>query len=113
MSEPMPVTTRIISADRWSRRSANGTCSVPDDIHVKTVLLQRARRRPTASSETDSAETANDAIIARQASPPETDFGSRRPKKALTRKPASGSRGISKSIEPTGLSEHIRVIVNP
>src|SRR5689334_3068110 len=39
----------------------------------------------------------NAAIITAQARPPETAFGNRRPSDALTRKPASGSSGISTS----------------
>ena len=42
---------------------------------------------PAGSDHTDITETANDASITRQAIPPETDFGSRFPRKALTRKP--------------------------
>src|SRR5690606_22039650 len=39
----------------------------------------------------------NEATITAQASPPDTDRGSRFPIVALTRKPANGSRGISAS----------------
>ena len=47
---------------------------------------------------TDMTATANEAIITAQPTPPEIDFDSRRPKNALTRKPANGSSGISKSM---------------
>src|SRR5690348_12875778 len=45
-------------------------------------------------------ETANEASIASDARPPDTDFGSRRPSDALTRNPTTGKRGISASISP-------------
>src|SRR5687767_9061077 len=51
------------------------------------------------SCQTPIAETTNDAIIASDASPPETPFGRRRPSMALTRKPTSGNSGISASTE--------------
>src|SRR5688572_18276832 len=43
------------------------------------------------------ADTANDAIIASEASPPETPLGRRRPNSALMTKPTSGNSGISAS----------------
>src|SRR5687767_6810869 len=49
------------------------------------------------SCQTLIAETANDAIIASDARPPETPLGRRRPSMALTRKPRSGNSGISAS----------------
>src|SRR3954451_22214501 len=49
-------------------------------------------------------ETPNAPTIARHATPPDTDFGSRRPRPALIRKPRNGSSGISSSIQqqPSG-----------
>src|SRR5262245_10178008 len=44
-------------------------------------------------------ETAKDAMIDRQAMPPDTDLESRRPSAAFTRYPRNGSRGISASME--------------
>ena len=41
--------------------------------------------------------TANEPKTASVASPPETAFGSLKPKKAFTRKPTSGNRGISQA----------------
>src|SRR5687768_5868541 len=52
-----------------------------------------------ASCQTVIAEMTNDSSITSDARPPDTDFGSRRPIVALTRKPANGSSGISASIE--------------
>ena len=46
-------------------------------------------------------EITNDPPMATQASVPEIDFGSARPKKALTRKPTNGSRKISASMFTT------------
>ena len=48
-----------------------------------------------ASCHTSVAATANDASITSEASPPETDFGSRLPIVELTTKPTNGSSGIS------------------
>ena len=61
------------------------------------LLDARAPSWRQRSATTDSAETTNEPIIARQATPPETDFGSRRPRKALTRNPTNGNSGISSS----------------
>jgi hypothetical protein len=47
---------------------------------------------------TDTTATANDAMIAAQARPPEIGFDSRRPTNALTTKPSNGSSGMRSSI---------------
>src|SRR5919108_4873098 len=49
------------------------------------------------SCHTTITDTANDAIITNEARPPDTVFGSRRPKNALTTKPAKGKSGINAS----------------
>src|SRR5688572_26194956 len=70
----------------------------PDAIQVKTVssISRRVGSIPTRRQASSSA-TANDASITRQARPPDTVFESRRPMKALTRKPTKGKNGISLS----------------
>jgi hypothetical protein len=69
---------------------------LPDDIHVKSVCS--SGWPPLISLQTDSADTRNAPIIVRHARPPEMDFGSRRPKKALITKPRNGRDGISTSM---------------
>src|SRR3954467_14046252 len=56
-----------------------------------------ARSGVPSMANTAATDTPNAASIARQATPPETDFGNRLPRKALTRNPANGSSGISAS----------------
>ncbi len=79
----------------------NGTESAPDSIHGATSWT---RLRPPAGSwtrdQTDHADTRNDANIAAQATPPETDFDRRLPTAALTRNPANGSNGTRSSTDP-------------
>src|SRR5690242_3397274 len=94
ISEPMPVTTRIMSPASGSTRSANGICRSPDGIQLNTVCCVP----PACMPRNARTETANDAIIARQAMPPETAFGRRRPRDRLIRKPTKGSSGISNNI---------------
>src|SRR4029450_8455220 len=96
MSDPIPVMTRIISDDRWSRRSVSGICRSPDAIQRNSVTSVHGS--PTFI--TESPDTANDASMTRQATPPDTVFARRLPRKALTTKPANGSSGISASMSP-------------
>src|SRR5262245_44173927 len=98
MSEPMPVTTRIITADSGSSRNARLTTKSPDAIQVNTfwTTSREPGSIPTSCQTWDTA-TANEASITRQARPPDTLFDKRRPIEALTRKPTNGRRGISDS----------------
>ena len=94
----MPVTTRIITADSGSSRSVSGDVKSPDVIQVKTVLLDRARLAAPADAAPAPAATRHGErrrASRAQATPPETAFGSRRPRQALTRKPRNGRSGIS------------------
>jgi hypothetical protein len=91
------VTTRIITDDSGSRYSANGILKSPEASQVYTSC-RIAPAVPLSKPATAMTDTTNDAIITRQAMPPETDFDSRRPKKALTAKPRSGRSGISSSM---------------
>src|SRR5918993_2144092 len=94
----MPVITRIMTADRASRRSARSSVKSPAVIHVNRVwLICRFSGAIPIRARTCIAAIANDATITAVARPPDTDFGSRFPKKALTRKPTNGSKGISAS----------------
>src|SRR5580765_3563177 len=92
----MPVMTRIITDASGSTRNEAPMFRSPDVIHVNTVcsIARSGVPRIVSTAET---ETAKAASITRQATPPETDFGSRFPRKALTRNPARGSSGISAS----------------
>src|SRR5262245_11804019 len=56
--------------------------------------MTRLAGSSAASCQTSAADTTNAAIIMSEASPPETDFGRRRPKNALTTNPASGNAGM-------------------
>src|SRR6185369_17980760 len=93
----MPVMTRIITDDSGSTRNEAPMFRSPDVIHVNTVCSIARSGVPRIVNTADT-ETAKAASIARQANPPEMDFGSRFPRKALTRKPANGRRGIRASM---------------
>src|SRR5918995_1104761 len=98
MSEPMPVMTRIITADSGSSRNARSTKKSPELIQVKRLtLISRPSGSMPASDQTCMTETANAASIIRQARPPDTFLVRRLPTLALTRKPRNGNRGISDS----------------
>src|SRR5512138_1654035 len=99
MSEPTPVTTRIITAESESTRSVNGIRRSPDDSHVNTVC-DATRGSGPAMAHTAAADMPKETTIAAQAIPPDTAFGSRLPRKAFTTKPSNGSNGISSSISP-------------
>src|SRR5688572_27075414 len=94
----MPVTTRIITAERASSLSARSSEKSPAVIHVKSVwLICRFSGGMAASAITCITEIPNESTITAVARPPEIDFGRRFPRKALTRKPPNGSSGISAS----------------
>ena len=95
----MPVTTRIITADRGSRRSVNATVKSPEEIQVKarSTIARDSGSMPT-SRPTDAIDTRNDAIIAPQAIAPETALLRRRPAPAFTRNPRNGSSAISSNM---------------
>src|SRR6476619_4400599 len=99
MSEPMPVTTRIITADSGSSLNDSETAKSPERIHVYAsfTIARESSGRPTRRA-TAATETANDASMTAHAMPPDTLLDSRRPKLALTTKPRSGRSGISSSI---------------
>jgi hypothetical protein len=65
-------------------------------IHVNSVwLICRFSGAMPASASTCITDRMNAIAITAVARPPDTAFGSRFPKKALTRKPANGSSGMS------------------
>ena len=101
ISEPMPVTTRIISADSGSRRSVKPTLEVAGRDPGEDRLHDRARfrrqRRPAATP--TAADTANEASIAPQAIAPAAPLLIRRPRPAFSRKPTNGRSGISSSMQ--------------
>src|SRR3954470_6368359 len=99
MSEPMPVMTRIISDDSGSTRKASGIFRSSDAIHWKSVCWTKCPAAPCAWSAAVT-ETANAPSIARHATPPDTLFGRRLPRKALRQKPRNGRSGISASMSP-------------
>src|SRR5690349_8496352 len=107
----MPVTTRIITADSGSRRSAKAALKSPEVIQVNSCwTMARASGSMPTSPHTAASETANEPAIAAQASAPETGLLRRRPKLALTRNPRNGSSGISSSTSlPFQLREHVGV----
>src|SRR3954468_2306719 len=99
ISEPMPVITRIITAESGSRRSVNAASKSPDRIQLKTYWTI-ARDSPSCcnSRNTAASDTAKAPAIAPTATAPDADFARRRPTLALTRNPSSGSSGISNSM---------------
>src|SRR6266511_1198510 len=101
MSDPTPVTTRIITADKGSSRNVNATLKSPEVIQVnaRSAIARASGSMPT-SRQTESAETKNDPIMAPHATAPDTDFVSRRPTPAFTRNPRKGRSGISSSMPP-------------
>src|SRR5580765_2664578 len=111
----MPVTTRIITAESGSSRSAkstenDGLDGRPAVIHVNTCCTTARFSGSSASSLTTAAtETANDITIAPHATTPEAPLLRRRPKLAFSRKPTNGSRGISSSISPLQARERRRI----
>src|SRR5262245_29127 len=93
----MPVTTRIITVARGSRRNEKLTLKSPDAIQLYpslTIALSGAAITRAAATR----ETMNAAIIAPQATAPAVRLLTRRPRLAFTRKPTNGSRGISSSM---------------
>src|SRR5438132_10459381 len=111
ISEPIPVTTRIITDDSGSSRSVRPTDRSPEVIQVNACCVMTrsstgsAMRRATAAT-----ETANDRMIAPHAIVPATPLLRRRPRLALSRKPTSGNSGISSSMRsPFQARKRIRV----
>src|SRR6185312_2077197 len=95
----MPVTTRIITDDSGSSRSVRLTEKSPEVIQVNTVcVIARSSGGMPARRATAATDTANDRMIAPQATAPAAPLLMRRPKLELTRKPASGKRAISSSM---------------
>src|SRR5215467_3526366 len=100
MSVPIPVTTRIMTADSGSSRMAMGTEKSPDEIHVYAYWTSaRFSGSNETSRVTAAAEIANDNSIAPHAIVPEAPLLRRRWKLAFSRKPTNGRRGISSSNE--------------
>ncbi len=98
INDPMPVTTRIMSAERGSRRNEKLTVKSPAVIQSKTICVSaRASGSSATSFHTSTSATTNDARIDPHATPAAADLLMRRPKLAFTRKPANGSRGIRRS----------------
>src|SRR5436190_8359693 len=99
MSEPMPVTTRIITADSGSSASWKSALKLPDETQVKTVCTTRrsSGTRPSID-QTAASDTRKDRIIAPHAAAEATPFPLRRPPKALIRNPTNANSGISGSI---------------
>src|SRR6266536_2871223 len=91
MSDPMPLTTRIITVDSGSSLRDSGTWKSPDVIqsNAETVSSWRA----TAAS-----ETTNENTMAPHATRPAARLLIRRPSDALIRNPAKGRKGIRSSI---------------
>src|SRR5437762_10423503 len=95
----MPVTTRIITADKGSTRSVKLAVKSPDVIQVNTwfAIARDSGSSPTSRT-TAASETPNDPSIAPHATAPDAALPRRRPALAFTRKPRNGSSGISSSI---------------
>src|SRR5215831_16869673 len=110
MSVPIPVTTRIMTADNGSSRSATGTEKSPEVIHVNACCTSTrfSGSRP-ASLATAATEIANDISIAPQAIAPAAPLPRRRWKPAFSRKPTSGRSGISSSMSPLQARKRRRV----
>src|SRR5712692_7778503 len=99
MSDPIPVTTRIITDDSGSSRSVNPAVKSPDEIQVNTCpTIARESGGSATSRHTASSDTTKDPAIAPHATAPAAALLTRRPKLAFTRKPRSGRSGISSSI---------------
>src|ERR1700737_4171480 len=80
MRNPMPVTTRIISADSGSRRSATGTAKSPEANHVAPLYaIACTPAGCTTSRRTAITDTPNEPSMASDASPPASGRASRRP----------------------------------
>src|ERR1700730_11776248 len=102
MSEPIPVTTRIITAESGSSRSVKATLKSPDENQVKTrSAIARASGSLPPSCHTAAQEIRNDASIAPHAARPATALLTRRPRLAFSRKPTNGRSGIKSSMGPS------------
>src|SRR5215813_3244124 len=99
ISEPMPVTMRIITDESGSSRSARSTLNSPDVIQVKADwTIGRSSTGSLTSPATATADTTNAATMAAHATAPDAPLLRRLPKLALMRKPRKGNSGISDSI---------------
>src|SRR5436190_10888732 len=98
ISDPMPVTTRIIKADSGSSRSVKSARNVPAAIHeyTRSSISRPSGSRPSSLNTPTTAMT-NDARIAAQAIPPDKAFDRRRPTDAFTRNPRNGRGAIASS----------------
>jgi hypothetical protein len=89
MRNPIPVTTRIITADSGSSRSPSGTWKSAEPIHVKIVwVTSRSSAGSDTRPRTDITEATNATNIAPEATAATAVFGSRRAPKLLR-----GNRG--------------------
>src|ERR1035437_854929 len=110
MSDPIPVTTRIITAESGSSRSVKVTAKSPELIQVNTCwAMARASAGNAISLKTETSDTRNDAIIAPHAIAPEAGLLTRRPKLAFSRNPTSGRSGISSSMRASPLQRRKRI----
>src|SRR6185295_6113671 len=100
ISDPMPVTTRIITDDSGSSRSVKAAVKSPDVIQVNASLaIARDSSGNPTSCHAETSETRNEPTIAPQATAPAAALLTRLPKLAFSRKPTNGSSGISSSID--------------
>src|SRR5262245_39925883 len=111
ISEPMPVMTSTITEASVSSRKVRSTLKSPAENQVKTVcVIARLSTGRPVRCHTWAAAIRNDAIITRQATPPDTVLNRRRPSTALITKPANGRKGISGSnVSPLQGSKRFRV----
>src|SRR5262249_55416760 len=95
MSDPIPVTTRIITADSGSSRNASATEKSPEVSHVNARWTRTRLSGSIPTSLTTAAtEMANDISMAPHAIAPAALLLRRRPKLAFSTKPMSGRSGI-------------------
>src|SRR5437867_2226284 len=110
ISDPIPVTTRIIKADKGSTRSVKLTLKAPDVIQLKTRWLTR-RDSGGSAARFHAVTTAmrNDASTEPQAIVPAAALPTRRPRPAVSRKPTNGRSGIRRSTSPLERRERIGI----
>src|SRR6516225_1490054 len=99
MSDPIPVTTRIMTADSGSSRNVSPTLKSPDVIQVNACCtIERSSGWSETSCQTAAIETRKDSRMAPHATLPETCLVNRRPRLAFSRNPTSGRTGTRSSI---------------
>src|SRR5215831_13838240 len=99
MSDPIPVTTRIITADSGSRRSVNDALKSPEVIHEKTGwVMTRDSGGSATSRQTAATDTMKDRRIEPHATAPAAALLMRLPRLALMTKPINGRSGIRRSM---------------